>query len=207
MEVALLSITPAAEKHIERCTRICYDSLDKLTATSHQQFLPSILKRGHVSPLSFAHATFKVTGISRVCSHQLVRHAHLRYLQRSQRYCGEDKIDYVEPESVRSIPRGMFYGIMCTLWSGYKQLKWYGLKNEDARMVLPSACVTEMCVAGNLQAWWDFLRLRLGTHTQLETRTVAKHIYQELNCECPNIFNQENLLLQPKLNLDFGETE
>jgi len=202
MKIELLSITPNAEKIIERCTRICYNSEDKTTDISHEKFLPGIIKRGHVSPLSFAHAVFHIQEISRACSHQLVRHAHLRYLQRSQRYCAENDPHYVIPEGIheREFAKDMDHA-----WEGYRQMQEIGIKNEDARYILPNACETEMCVAGNFQAWFGFLKLRLGKHAQQEIRELAQLIYKELNYQCPDIFNQTNLLVQPKLNLDFGE--
>jgi len=202
MKIKLLSITTNAEKLIERYTRICYNSEDKTTEDSYIKFLPGIIKRGHISPLSFAHAVFHISEVSRAFSHQMVRHSHLRYLQRSQRYCPENDPRYVIPEGINEEE---FAKDMDYVWEGYRKIQEISVKNEDARYILPNACETEMCVAGNLQSWWDFLRLRLGKHAQWEIRKVAQEIYKILNEKCPHIFNQTNLLIQPKLNLDFGE--
>jgi thymidylate synthase (FAD) len=212
-KVELITITPDAEKIIELCGRRCYNSIDKITDNSHVKFLSSALRRGHFSLLSFAHAVFNISEVSRVFSHQMVRHAHLRYLQRSQRYCDESNEAFVTPEMEGTASIFATCANASVLYSAtvkdtflaYKNLKFSGMKQEDARYVLPNACYTKMSVSGTLQGWWDFLRLRLGKNAQDEIRGVAKQIYAILNVYCPNIFNEELLLVQPKLNLEFPE--
>ena len=51
-------------------------------------------KSGHHSVLEFADFTFKITGVSRALTHQLVRHRCASYAQRSQRYCKENNFEY-----------------------------------------------------------------------------------------------------------------
>ena len=204
-KVSLLSITPQSQVVIEKCTRICYNSEDKITKDSHETFLPRIIKMGHISPLSFAHASFHISGISRACSHQLVRHSHLRYLQRSQRYCTEESAEFLIPKNIKDSHRCAFYECIGNIQDTYRDWVNFGVKREDARCVLPNATATEMCVAGNLQSWYDFLRLRLGKHAQWEIREVAKEIYKILNFACPNIFTKELLEYQPTINLDIEE--
>jgi len=205
--VGIMSITPNAEVHMELCARECYNSVDKMKEGSHIGFLCGAIKRGHFSILSHAHVTFKIEGISRACSHQFVRHAHIRYLQKSQRYCSEEGNDYkvhqyVVPESIDDTP---FHEAMEYAWKKYKDFKETKAKNEDARYVLPNACKTTIIASATLQGWWDFLRLRMDKHAQWEIRDVAKMIYRLLNAYCPNVFNPELIIVQPKLNLEFPD--
>lgn len=215
MAVELWSITPCAEKHLEKCARICYDSLNKITEKSYEKFLHSVISLGHVAILSHASATFYISGISRACSHQLVRHAHLRYLQRSQRYCQELGQDaYILPDKISSCTKldgcdvdghsalDLWEDIVWTSREYYKRLIEMGIPAEDARYILLNACPTEIVVSGTLQAWYDFLRLRLTKHAQWEIRNVAKEIYYILNKECPHIFTKELLEKQTKIELD-----
>jgi thymidylate synthase (FAD) len=132
----------------------------------------------------------------------------LRYLQRSQRYCNEVEAEMTKPESIGKDPQA---GVR---WNRLMQkVAWLysfmtgdlGVRKEDARYILPNACHTEMSIAGNLQGWFDFLRLRLGKHAQWEIRDLAKQIYQHLNAAAPSIFNPDMLIVQPKLNLEFPE--
>jgi len=202
-QVTIMGLTPNAERHMEYCARFCYNSLDKMKDGSHVGFLRGAMKRGHWSILGHAHCTFIIEGISRACSHQLVRHAHLRYLQRSQRYCMEDVPEYIIPENVHNGRlTDTFHNLMAHIWDAYA-LFASKIKREDARFVLPNACKTSMAVSGSLQAWWDFLRLRLDKHAQWEIRTVAKMVYGLLNVWVPSVFNEELLIIQPKLNLEF----
>jgi thymidylate synthase (FAD) len=187
MEIKLLTITPDAEKHIERATRICYNSEEKITDTSHETFLPTTLKHGHFSALSHAFASFHVAGISRACSHQLVRHAHLRYLQRSQRYCTEDSWGkFVRPPKIIQKSQGLLddekfdgetpFDILedaaYTAHESYQDIIALGVPKEDARYALPNCQTTELVISGTFQAWWDFLRIRLKE--LLETQPTIK---------------------------------
>jgi len=201
MKVELADITQYAETKIEIYTRECYDSLNKMTEDSHKQFLPNIIKRGHLSALSFAYATFHISDVSRAFLAQMTRHAHLRYLVRSQRYNKEDSINFIMPSVFDIEDQSFFAECQQKIIAWYRKLN-LKYKNEDSRMILSNAHKTSMNVTGNLQAWYSFLRLRLGKHAQLEIRNVAKEIYKILNKECPNIFTKELLEYQPKIDLD-----
>ena len=84
MNVNLLAITPDAEKLIEYAGRICWrTTLSPGTAC----FVRALIERGHLSVIEHPSATFEISGISRACSHQLVRHRLASYSQESQRYC------------------------------------------------------------------------------------------------------------------------
>jgi len=217
MKVSLLSITPDAEKLIERCTRICYDSADKITEESYKTFLPKTIKSGHVSALSHAMASFHIEEISRACSHQIVRHSHLRYLQKSQRYCTEKSYNavcppkiieankrYIESGNDGAGPLDIFYDATNVIYD-YNILLSHGIPKEDARYILTNAAFTEIIISGSLQAWYDFLRLRLSRRAQWEIRDVAKEIYKILNEQCPHIFTKEILEHQVTINLDLDE--
>lgn len=47
------------KKHIENCTRVCYQSYDKKTDDSYLKFYDMLIKRGHLAPLE--HATIYLT--------------------------------------------------------------------------------------------------------------------------------------------------
>ena len=187
MEVELLQITPNAEEFIGKCASICYDSSTDSGACVKRA--AACVSKGHLATLRFAHATFKITGISRACSHQFVRSKHLDFLQRSQRYCSEIDVEFINPEE--DIDIGNIYNHVysnCLEW--YNELLKQGVKKEDARFVLPEATCTSLIVTGNLQVWIDFIRLRSGKEVQWEIRNVAIGINNILSKECPNIFKE-----------------
>ena len=187
MEVELLHLTPNAEEFIGRCASICYDSSQDSGACVKRA--AACVSKGHLATLRFAHATFKVKGISRACSHQFVRSKHLDFLQRSQRYCSEKDVKCINV-SMTPEQRYIYDYITEKCIHGYNRLIELGVKKEDARFVLPEATCTELNVTGNLQAWLDFINLRSGKEAQWEIREVAIGINNILAKECPNIFKE-----------------
>ena len=184
MEVKLKFITPDAENFIGSMAGICYGS-DTENYEKNVKRAAKCADDGHLATLRFAHAVFHISGISRVCSHQLVRSKHLDFLQRSQRYCSESDAKFVYPGTDLDTKISGLYQIAHRV---YKDLLEAGVKREDARFVLPEGTQTEVVVVGNLQGWLDFIKLRADKHAQLEIRNLAKTINNILNEHCPNIF-------------------
>ena len=182
MDIVLLDITENALEKIGKYAGICYNSSQEPKACIKRAV--ACKDKGHLATLRFASATFLVKGISRVCSHQMVRSAHLSFLQRSQRYCEEDRAGFVIPDSLKT------YESVQAHYQGslelYKRLLIDGVRKEDARFVLPEATTTELVVTGNFQAWNDFIALRADSHAQWEIRAVAKEINNILAKETDN---------------------
>ncbi len=190
MQVELLDYTEDAEYKIGMFSAECYDS--KKDRESCIRRVKHCKDSGHLATLRFAYATFNVKGISRVCSHQLVRHAHLSYLQRSQRYVTEKSVDYIEPDALEGTPE-YYRNAWKKIQSDAEALYLAGvdnkfLKKEDARFILPQSCTTSIVVTGNFQAWLNFIKLRADKHAQKEIREVAVEINNQLNKIAPNIF-------------------
>ena len=186
MHVELLDITENSLEKIGSFAGICYGSSQEPTACRKRAI--SCKDKGHLATLRFAHATFHVSGISRVCSHQFVRSKHLDFLQRSQRYCSELQSSVVEPKMTQEQEAEYFTAILGAQ-EAYENLIKLGMKKEDARFVLPEATTTELIVVGNFQAWLDFIALRADTHAQWEIREVAKIINNILSDHAPGLFN------------------
>ena len=191
MRIELLDYTSDAEYKIGLMAAECYDSNKEREACLRRA--KSCKDSGHLATLRFGYATFRVSDISRVCSHQLVRHAHLSYLQRSQRYVKEDDIVYCDPIAVNTLPQNL-EAWWKTLQDSSEELYLRLvndkiMKKEDARFILPQGCSTSITVTGNLQAWFDFVNLRTGKHAQTEIRDVALEIQKQLReVVAPNIF-------------------
>ena len=184
MKVSLLQVTPNAVEFIGKCAAICYNS--STTPEACVKRASACTDKGHLATLRFAHATFHIQGISRVCSHQFVRSKHLDFLQRSQRYCKEVDALYMYPPNLTDKQQRAFENAYEYADIIYSDLLEMGIKKEDARFVLPEATCTELIVTGNFQAWLDFIKLRADTHAQWEIRTVAKEINNILADETHN---------------------
>ncbi|MFH0778076.1 MAG: FAD-dependent thymidylate synthase [Candidatus Eisenbacteria bacterium] len=191
MKVELISVTPDAERVIEAAARTCYDTTDRMSSSDTRLFLKRLFEAGHYSVFEHASATFKVSGISRACSHQLVRHRLASYSQRSQRYVFEKEPSYVEPPSLGK--RGqettqVFAEAMRKAWEAYSRLLSLGVRKEDARYVLPNACATELVMSANFREWLHILQERLAPDAQWEIRDMCFLVHQRLKGVAPSVF-------------------
>lgn len=104
MKIKLLACTPDAERIVASAAKVCYangtvDDVMNTTDIQVEKFLEKLISIGHESPIEHVSFTFAVEGISRVLSHQLVRHRIASYSQQSQRYVKLDQFKYVIPPS------------------------------------------------------------------------------------------------------------
>ena len=82
MKVELVAHTPDPELTIADCAKTCYDSAQK-DLESSRKMIRALIKAGHEAMIEHAHATFKLSGVSRVLTHELVRHRIFSFAQRS----------------------------------------------------------------------------------------------------------------------------
>ena len=153
MQVTMIDFTENPELKIATYAGICYDA--DTSPDRNEKRVQSIMKQRHLATLRFAYATFKIEGVSRVCSHQLVRHPHLSFLQRSSRYCKEGDMGFVVPESIRNSDSLLDYQTSLKIAVGtYEDLIASGVRKEDARFVLPQVTARAMpsCQRCNNQA-------------------------------------------------------
>lgn len=190
MFVELLQITNDSEKLIEKIGRICYKSEDKIKKDSYKNFIKGLISNGHESVLEHAIVTFKISGISRTCSHQLVRHRIASYTQKSQRYVNEENFTHVVPNSIveNKDVFNKFNDTIRKITSTYKELLNFGIKSEDIRYLLPNACTTEIIVTMNFRSLRNFLNERLSSGAQLEIKELSKIILKIMKKEAPIIF-------------------
>ncbi len=167
MRVELIQATPNPVETIAKIASICYDSKPKnpLYLTTH------LYNNGHLSVFEHIYFTFKIEGISRACSHQLVRHRHCSFTQRSQRYCSEDGFEYIKPST---ITERWFDVCMDDIEYWYNVLQKNGIPNEDARYTLPNACATELYLSCNLRELIHIANERLCSRAQWEIRKLVQ---------------------------------
>ena len=99
------------------------------------EHLVNLLKRlGHESVFEHACFTFRVEGISRVCSHQLVRHRLASYTQQSQRYVKLKNPKFIMPEAIANSEFAEEYmEILKSAGDLYRRMVEGGVRKEDAR--------------------------------------------------------------------------
>lgn len=173
MSIEIISATESPIDVISLAAGNCYGK-DNVSAKR----VNTCVKAGHTSVLEHASVTFRVDGISRACSHQLVRHRMASFCQESQRYCkydfdGDDW--YVVPEafSGEGVGAYAFSETMREAANNYRTALDFGIKPEDARYLLPEATKTSIVVTMNARELFHFLELRLSLSAQWEIRNMA----------------------------------
>lgn len=220
MKVTLLAHTPEAEKTVATAARLCYSSSDisslrnGLTDEKIADFINMLVSIGHESVLEHVSFTFGIEGISRACSHQLVRHRIASYSQKSQRYVNENGFEFITPPAVEENPEAKrefdhsielisecYEKIADILTQSHKEKfmakgldeksalsKARKLANEDARFILPNACETKIVVTMNVRSLFNFFRHRCCNRAQWEIRAVANEMLKLCLQTAPNIF-------------------
>jgi len=153
--------------------------------------LKTIMKSGHFSALEHASYTFAVDGVSRALTHQLVRHRLASYNQQSQRYVtysGEPEV--ITPPLIASDEKNkaLFDDAMDRAYSAYAALIEAGVPAEDARYVLPNACVSKIVVTMNIRELLHFFTLRCCRRAQWEIQELAKRMLDLAAPTAPYVF-------------------
>lgn len=182
MEVKLVSYTFDPVEKIEIAASTCYDSKPTKGAIMRHCY-----KSGHHSVLEFADFHFKISGVSRALTHQLVRHRMASFTHRSQRYCEEDGFNFIVPNTIKQNEKAIkiFNDVISNIQEGYSELIELGIPAEDARFILPNACASEINVKMNLRELIHFMNERLCTCAQWEIRELARKMRDEVLKVCP----------------------
>ncbi|RMG98387.1 MAG: FAD-dependent thymidylate synthase [Candidatus Dadabacteria bacterium] len=194
--VRLLSHTPDPEKTVALAARLCYSARGvgelarDLGPDEVAALLGKLVSMGHFSALEHASFTFGVEGISRACSHQLVRHRLASYSQQSQRYVRLDEPNVVVPPSVAADPAraARFREAVEGVWALYRELVEAGVPAEDARYLLPNACETKLVVTMNARELRHLFALRLCRRAQWEIRDLAREMLRAVVPVAPLLF-------------------
>lgn len=184
MTVTILESTHHPEEVVWRAARTCYSAepptqLTSATRDTKAKLIRKVIRSGHLSCLEHVSFTFAIEGISRACSHQLVRHRLASFSQQSQRYVETDKLDVVVPPSIKADPslysaEEVFWDCMMQVETAYELLIDRGIPAEDARYVLPNAARTNLVMTMNARELLHFFKLRCCQRAQWEIRKMAE---------------------------------
>src|SRR5213083_679054 len=204
----------AGERLAEFAGRICYMSQHNPANRSTADYLENIKKQGHGSVLEHAVYVLLIEGISRSCSHELVRHrAGFGYSQLSQRYVDESHAAFVVPPAMLGDPaleaewerevadaQAAYVRAVEALMQRYAWIadKVHRRKvaREAARSVLPNATEVKIVVSGNARAWRTMLELRSSEGAELEIRRMAIACLRVLQREAPALFADFEIYLE-----------
>ena len=203
MKIKILAHTPNPERVIALAGKLCYSQVgidelnDKISDKQVEKFITKLSDMGHMSPFEHASFTFAIEGISRNCSHQIVRHRLASFSQQSQRYV-KMKGEYVVPPYIYWHEELLleFNHALDDADKAYNKLveglMRYGRTEkeaiEDARYILPSACTTKMEVTMNVRELLHFFKQRCCKRAQWEIREVAKEMLKQCREVSPILF-------------------
>jgi len=197
MKVVLLQYTPDPERTVALAARLCYSPADidelkeRFSTADIRNFLEKIMSLGHQSVLEHASFTFGIEGISRVTTHQLVRHRIASFSQQSQRYVShKERFAAVVPPTIAGRPDMLtrFESQLAALHQAYAEMVEAGIPAEDARYILPNATETKIIVSMNARALLNFFELRCCERAQWEIRAMAVEMLRVVKEVAPIIF-------------------
>ena len=219
-KVSIIAHTLTPEMTVAKAGKLCYSKVgveqieEKLTDEEVDRFVNMLSRIGHESPLEHAVFTFAVEGISRACSHQIVRHRLASYSQQSQRYVNlKENFIYITPPEIEVFDEAnkIYIESMMSSFEAYVKISSLlkdrylseGLftgKNaerdaekkaiEDARYVLPNACETKMVFTMNARTLLNFIKHRDCERAQWEIRELTRAMVTELRKISPKLFSR-----------------
>ncbi len=199
-------ITPDAAQLIERAARTCYKSEGKIHEGSADLLIQKIIKRGHLSVLEHASATFRFV-TDRGITHELVRHRLAAYSQESTRYCnyskdgseGSGAIQFILPCDEHGFPRWSAGDMRLEIWQAqmllaeqaYLDLLEAGETPQFARSVLGNSLKTEIVMTANFREWLHVIELRTAVAAHPQIRHIIGLASAMLAVKCPVIFRRD----------------
>lgn len=194
MKVTLLRHTFDADYMAALAAKVCYSSQNvediSFDEQSKEKLLKRVIKSGHHSVIEHISFTFAIEGISRVATHQLVRHRLASYSQQSHRYTKIAQNSFVVPPEIEKNSEALklYNEALDKNLQLYNKLIEMGIKKEDARFVIPCGVSSNIVVTMNARELIHFFRLRCCVRAQWEIRDAAIEMLKLAKKHAPIIF-------------------
>jgi len=186
VRVKLLSYTPEPLKTLYIAAKTCYsssppDEIEDNDAEDMERLIRKIIERGHLSILEHISFTFSISKVSRVLTHQLVRHRLASFSQQSQRYV-KMKQDVIIPLTIKrnSNAKKIWDEEIERIYEIYQDFIDMGIPKEDARYILPNATISNIVMTMNYREILHTASLRLCPRAQWEIRELFGWIKWEI---------------------------
>lgn len=201
---------------IEAAGRNCWRSEERITEDSYESFIKNLLKRGHESPVEFATIKLDIM-TSRDILAEITRHRLVSFAVESQRYVNESKdeggIKFIKPlfyvpfDPYYDYERDRLYAKLgnkttyeaSRKWEdamelaedAYNQLINMGMKNQDARKVLPNSTACRIMMKCNLRELRHIYALRSSPAAYPEMRELMRLLKIEVDKVYPGFLPEE----------------
>jgi len=194
MKVKLLWVTPNSEKICETAMLSCRNLFGYLPFEdmTFDERLKIIFQKGHFGILEHASASFMIQDISRVFTHQHVRHRiGISHAQISMRAVELNRLGTIIPPKITENPEAL--DIYLKEWAQirktYSELRALRIPAEDARFIAGAGVQSQVMTTATFRAWIHYLEERLYSGAQWEIHAVAEEIWRLLRGYAPNIFD------------------
>lgn len=201
-----------ADYLIEFAGKSCYMSFDtslnqNLTKvggrSTHDYIQQGIIANKHGSVLEHATVTFFIVNVSRVVTHEIIRHrAGTAFSQTSGRYVRNDEISYYIPKDIYD--EGGY--VLATFTDAFRQMednarKLVSASNIDSkpfslkkrltsafRRIIGNGQANHIVVTANHRSWRHMIEMRTDPHAEEEIRVVFADISRQLRERFPAIY-------------------
>ena len=196
IQVKLVNYTPNPERTVAIAARTCIKNIDydlvclELNDEDIRRILKTVILNNHHSVLEHIYFTFSISGVSRVLTHQLIRHRIASYSQLSQQRTDSSRLRFTTPPEIENRPdlAEEYCDMMIHCKEFYKRLIQCGINRGSARYILPQGFNTRILVTINARSLFNLLAQRECAVEQWEFRQVADLMHSELMRVAPGIF-------------------
>lgn len=200
---------------IEIAGRNCWRSEEKITEDSYRRFLETLRTKGHESPMEFGDIMYEIT-TSRDVMAELTRHRLASFAIESQRYVNESKgeggIKFIRPLFYKEFNPYYDYSMhngdnqdkeyeasrkwddaMELAEDAYNQLVDMGMKNQDARKVLPNSTACKIVMKVNLRELLHIYDLRSSPAAYPEMKRMMELLKIETDKVLPGFLPEKEV--------------
>lgn len=200
-------------KRIEAAGRNCWRSEEKITDDSYKKFIANLRNRGHESPLEFGEIMLDIM-TSRDILAEITRHRLASFAVESQRYVNESKDDggikFIKPLFYVPFDPYYDYGLhrgaerdssyeASRLWEDamelaedeYNRMTALGMRNQDARKVLPNSTACRIMMKINLRELLHIYALRSSSAAYPEMRELMRLLKIEVDKVYPGFLPEK----------------
>ena len=196
MKVTLVSWTNDMVRVVAAAYRTCVGPIrfpQEFNDAEAAEIFDFVLRGAHTPSLETASMTFAIEGLSRVVSHQIVRHrVGVSFSQMTQRAVSledfADKKFYITPPEIAEggvAVKDSYEEAMLHCQNIYKFMVASGVPEEIARYVIPSAVKTNIYMTANFQALRHICGQRLCLKMQGEMVDLVSKIRDAVAGEFP----------------------
>lgn len=184
MNVELVSCTPDALTLLLRTKGTRLEHQDDPSTWSDEKRAEHLgyMRDTIQSSWEFVDYVFRISGVTRAFTHQLVRTRTGSYAQEAMRAIDARDHEVVEPSAIEALAEmdRMWREGVGVVMQTYGQLLDHGAAPQDARGLLPTNVTTSIMAKFNLRSLHEMAKLRLCTRAQGEYQDVFRAMRREV---------------------------